>query len=80
MPINVIAVVTTHPVVMLFISCLASCWCLGVTVKLWVGVDVATNGKASEARATCVRMGGIDEAGVAVVSGWELLVFAVVGI
>lgn len=44
---------------MLRISFLASCWCLGDTDKLCVGVDVATSGKASEVRATCVKIGGI---------------------
>ena len=50
---------TTHPAVILRINCLASCWCLAVTVRLCVGVDVATNGSASELRATWVRMGGM---------------------
>ena len=53
------AIERTYPVVMLFISCLASCWCLGVTTRLCVGVDVATSGSASDARATCVKMGGM---------------------
>ena len=29
--------------------------------RLCVGVEVATNGRASEARATCVRIGGMAE-------------------
>jgi hypothetical protein len=49
----------SYPVVMLFIRSLASCWCLAVTTRLGVGVDVATSGSASEARETWVRMGGI---------------------
>lgn len=48
-----------YPVVMLFINSLASCWCLGVTFRLGAGVDVATSGSASEARETCVRIGGM---------------------
>jgi hypothetical protein len=40
-------------------SCLAFCCILGVTVRLCVGVDVATNGRASEMRATCVKIGGM---------------------
>jgi hypothetical protein len=49
----------TYFAVILRSNCLASCCCLGVTVRLWVGVDVATNGSASDFRATWVRMGGM---------------------
>ena len=49
----------TYPAVMLRISCLASCWCFGVKVRLCVGVEVATSGRASELRATWVKIGGI---------------------
>ena len=44
---------------MLRMSCLASCWCFCDTVNVCVGVDVATSGKASELRATWVRIGGM---------------------
>jgi hypothetical protein len=47
------------PATKLRMSFVAVCWCSFVTVKLCVGVDVATSGKASAVRATCVRIGGI---------------------
>jgi hypothetical protein len=37
----------------------ASCCCSVVAARLCVGVDVATSGRASADRATCVRIGGM---------------------
>jgi hypothetical protein len=47
------------PAVIDLMSFVAVCWSSFVTVRLCVGVDVATRGKASAVRATWVKIGGI---------------------
>ena len=49
----------TYPVVMLRINFFASCWIWLVIGMVCVGVEVATNGRPSEALATCVNKGGM---------------------